>query len=166
MLALVHVGCYDDIVKAVIAPSVIYHKFGDNASHGSAGIKTAVGHGSHQSYCTAAVDAPPSGLSEQFEGKRFSRQRINEILAGRAEISRFDLITLYFFIFSKRNSEISDSLEKGRVFTEKMNDILNECGMWPLYIANPYEAFVSMCIETEDPMDTYAEVLEMAYSEV
>ena len=43
-----------------------------------------------------------SKLNEQFAGKRFSRQRIGEILSGNVEITRFDLITLNFFIFSQK----------------------------------------------------------------
>ena len=35
--------------------------------------------------------------------------------------------------------------------------------MGPLYIANPYECFILMCLLSEDPLGTYSDVLEVSY---
>ncbi len=35
--------------------------------------------------------------------------------------------------------------------------------MQPLYPSNPYENFVCMCMNTEDPLLTFADVLELCY---
>ena len=35
--------------------------------------------------------------------------------------------------------------------------------MGELYVANPYECFILMCILSDDPLGTYADVWEMAY---
>ena len=104
-----------------------------------------------------------SKLNEQFAGKRFSRQRISEILSGNAEISRFDLITLNFFVFSQKLSVYSQAKQRYTQFLKATNEILEKCFMGNLYIQNPYECFVLMCILSLDPLGTYADVWELSY---
>ena len=43
------------------------------------------------------------------------------------------------------------------------NGYLADCSMGSLYITNPYECFVLMCILSEDPLGTYADVWELSY---
>ncbi|MCC8141469.1 MAG: hypothetical protein LIO56_02900 [Lachnospiraceae bacterium] len=104
-----------------------------------------------------------SGLNDQFSGKRFSRQHIHDILTGKAEINRFDLITLNFFVFSQKTEEFSSAEQRYGSFIDSTNNILEECFLGPLYIANPYECFVLMCILSDDPLGTYADVWELSY---
>lgn len=107
--------------------------------------------------------AKASKLNEQFAGKRFSRQRIGEILAGRAEVTRFDLITLDFFVFSKKLEAYPDAKSRYTAFLDSINSILEKCCMGTVYIQNPYECFVLMCILSIDPLGTYADVWELSY---
>lgn len=104
-----------------------------------------------------------SRLNEQFAGKRFSRQRIGDILSGNTEITRFDLITLNFFVFSQRLDEYPDPKVRYLKFYESMNAILEKCFLGRLYIQNPYECFVLMCILSDEPLGTYADVWELSY---
>ncbi len=104
-----------------------------------------------------------SALNAQFAGKRFSRQHIHEILTGRAEISRFDLITLNFFVYSQMTEDFSSAEQRYGDFIDATNRILEDCFLGPLYIANPYECFVLMCILSDDPLGTYADVWELSY---
>lgn len=104
-----------------------------------------------------------SRLNAQFAGKRFSRQRISEILAGKAEVTRFDLITLQFFIYSQTLEDFPNIKARYVSFIETTNRILSQCLLGELYIANPYECFVLMCILSEDPLGTYADVWELSY---
>ena len=104
-----------------------------------------------------------SKLNEQFAGKRFSRQRIGEILSGNTEINRFDLITLNFFVFSQKLSEYPEAKNRFTQFLKSTNLILNKCFMGNLYIQNPYECFILMCILSLDPLGTYADVWELSY---
>ena len=104
-----------------------------------------------------------SKLNEQFAGKRFSRQRIHEILRGNAEIDRFDLITMNFFIFSQKLDEIPNAKRRYRRFIESTNEILEACCMGELYTVHPYECFLMMCMLSEDPLGTYADVWELSY---
>ncbi len=104
-----------------------------------------------------------SKLNEQFAGKRFSRQRIAEILANNTEVTRFDLITLNFFVFSQKTEAYANIKQRYTEFLTTTNQILNECFMGSLYIQNPYECFVLMCILSLDPLGTYADVWELSY---
>lgn len=104
-----------------------------------------------------------SKLNEQFAGKRFSRHRISEILFGRTEITRFDLITLNFFVFSQKLNLYPEAKQRYIHFWESTNNILKKCFMGNLYIQNPYECFVLMCILSLDPLGTYADVWELSY---
>lgn len=106
-----------------------------------------------------------SRLNQQFQGKRFSRARIHNILTGSTEIDRFDLITLQFFIFSLRLDDMPHPKPRYVRFIDETNRMLEDCCLGRLYIANPYECFVLMCILSDDPLGTYADVWELSYSE-
>lgn len=104
-----------------------------------------------------------STLNELFDGKRFSRQHLGEILSMQTEITRFDLITLNFFIFSQKTDQYANPHSRLTAFTESTNGILSRCFMGKLYVQNPYECFILMCILSDDPLGTYADVWEMSY---
>lgn len=109
------------------------------------------------------VPSKASDLSGQFAGKRFSRQRMGEILSGRTEVSRFDLITLNFFIFSQKLDAFAGVKQRYTAFLNSTNQILERCFMGRLYIQNPYECFLLMCILSEAPLSTYADVWELSF---
>ena len=100
-----------------------------------------------------------SGL---FQNKRMSRQRISSILAKKHQVERFDLITLLFFIYAE-TVEPDWPAERYLQYIDEISEILERCHMLGIYPANPYEAFILMCIVTDDPMDVYAEVWEKSY---
>ena len=104
-----------------------------------------------------------SRLNEQFEGRRFSRQRIGEILGGGVPVNRFDLITLSFFNFSQKLDEYPNAKQRYSAFLDATNAILETCSMGKLYVQNPYECFVLMCILSQEPLATYADVWELSY---
>lgn len=106
-----------------------------------------------------------SALSKQFQGKRLTRQKIGGILLGKNPVTRFDLITLNFFVFSQRVEEFATVHQRYDEFLRSTNEILEECDLGQLYIANPYEALILMCILSEDPLVTYADVVELSYEE-
>ena len=59
-------------------------------------------------------------------------------------------------VFNRCTDELKD-------FIHTTNRMLERCGMGPLYIANPYECFILMCLLSEDPLGTYSDVLEVSY---
>lgn len=104
-------------------------------------------------------------LKKQFKSKRLSRARISELLTGKP-MERFDLITLIFLVYAVNEEKLS--MYEGARFTEfveETNDLLADAGMMPLYPVNPYEAFILMCIVSDDPLDTFAVVWEKSYEE-
>ncbi len=111
------------------------------------------------------MPAKASSLNQSFYGKRFSRQHINDLLSKKVEVDRFDLITLNFFIFSQKLDRYSNSLKRYDAFMDSTNAILKDCSLGELYIANPYESFILMCILSNDPLGTYADVLELSYKQ-
>ena len=104
-----------------------------------------------------------SKLNGQFAGRRFSRQRIGDILSNKTDVTRFELITLNFFVFSQRLEEYSDPKARYLRFLDSTNEILEQCFLGKVYIQNPYECFVLMCILSDDPLGTYADVWELSY---
>ena len=104
-----------------------------------------------------------SKLNAQFSGKRFSRQHISDILAGKADVTRFDLITLNFFNYSQTLDEYPNTKARYMSFIKTTNKLLDQCFLGELYISNPYECFVLMCILSDDPLGTYADVWELSY---
>jgi hypothetical protein len=102
-------------------------------------------------------------LNRQFRQKRMTRQRLDSLLKGELEIERYDLITLQFLISSQQEDE--DPRKRCILFLDKMNMILTGCGMQAVYPANPYEAFILMCLLTEMPLLTYYDVWERSYED-
>jgi hypothetical protein len=104
-----------------------------------------------------------SKLSKYFTNKRFSRQHIAALLTKSAAVDRFDLITLNFFLFSQEYE--GDNKNRYIAFADSTNEILNDCMMGELYVANPYECFLLMCILSDCPLATYADVWEMSFDD-
>ncbi len=105
-----------------------------------------------------------STLEKHFNNKRMSRQHINDVLKRKKDVDRFDLITLSFFIFAMENENENNKVRYIK-FTDFINNILNECYMGEIYITNPYESFLLMCILSDCPMGVYSDILEKSFEE-
>lgn len=103
-----------------------------------------------------------SVLSTHFAKKRLSKQHLTDINTGKSEPDRFDLITLKFFIVAEKKQNESANTRWWN-FVEETNKMLNECSMGELYIANPYDAFLQLCMLTEVPLATYDSVIEKSF---
>lgn len=110
------------------------------------------------------VPASRSSLGELFGSRFFNRQRVSEILSDRVPADRFDLLTLHFFLCASESLEREET-PRGRFnrFLSEGDRILKSCGMGPVYPANPYEAFLLMCMICDAPLSSYADVWEKAY---
>ena len=120
---------------------------------------TPTGEGGNLQKMSASV------LSKQFSLKRMSRQRIDSILRGRQRVERYDLITLLFFRYAVE-VEPDWPAERYLRYVEEINEILRESDMMEIYPVNPYEAFVLMCLVTDEPLSVYSEIWEKSYEEV
>ena len=104
-----------------------------------------------------------STLNTQFAGTRLNRQHLGDILSGKAQITRYDLITLSFFAFMRDADEKQTALKRYSAFIDMTNDILEKSDMGPMYPVNPYESFIMMCMLSDDPIGTFSDVWELSY---
>ncbi len=104
-----------------------------------------------------------SKLNQCFNHKRVTRQRLDSLIKGKQEVTRYDLITLQFLISSQMEDEEPEL--RCQYFLEDVNYLLEKCGMMKLYPANPYEAFMVICLMTEDPLFTFYDVWKLSYDE-
>ena len=105
-----------------------------------------------------------STLNTVFSGVRLNRQHIGEILAGRAPITRNDLLTLSFFAFGRLIDDFDSRLSRYSAFIEFMNTVLKKSDMEEIYLVNPYEIFIVMCMLSDDPIGTFSDVWEKSYA--
>ena len=52
-----------------------------------------------------------------------------------------------------------------RHFLDEIQEILARCGMGEIYIVNPYECFILMCLLTDCPLAVFSEIWEKSYEE-
>ena len=104
-------------------------------------------------------------LYRQFEGKRFQRKHMHDLLRRKAPVTRFDLITMNFYCFAVEPDPEESVIRRYARFVKETNTILEDSSMGSLYLANPYECFVLMCMLSDDPLGTYADVWELSYEE-
>ncbi len=150
-----------ELISSVLSDSPVKKK------HYSADMISA---GDIEKLISAAVPVDKSGnlisckkskLNLQFSGKRFSRQRVNEILNSVIKADRFDFIILNFFIISQ--TKFASVKDRYMAFIDTSNEILEKAGFGKLYVVNPYECFLMMCSITPDPLETYSDVIEKSY---
>ena len=112
-----------------------------------------------------------STLYDKFPGTRLHKGRIQKLLGDvksqhqETEVSRYDLITLNFFLYSRKLEEYEDPEVRTQAFVKSTNQILKACFMQPLIVQNPYENFVLSCMYNEDPLSAFSAVWEMSYNE-
>ena len=82
------------------------------------------------------------------------------------QISRYDLITLSFFIWSQKKDVMDNPRRRYIGFINATNQLLKDCFLYELYPVNPYECFLLMSLLADAPLSTYADVWEMAYKDV
>lgn len=104
-----------------------------------------------------------STLANHFSSKRLNRQHLHDINAGKADIDRFDLLTLNFFVVSQ-DETITNNQKRFTAFVDSTNHMLRKCSMGELYIANPYECFLLLCVLSDCPLAAYADVLEKSFN--
>lgn len=105
-----------------------------------------------------------STLSKHFRNKRMSRKHIGDVIGGRIDVDRFDLVTMSFFIHAM-DKKIDDNKNRYMKFFNETNAALKASNMGELYITNPYECFLMMCMLSDSPMGAYSDVLELSFKE-
>lgn len=107
------------------------------------------------------VKISKSALARISKDKRLTRQRIAGIRKGMRP-SRFDIITLLFLIYAISVAPDYPS-ERVILFLEEANETLKKCNYGELYLVNPYETFIIMCLYAEYPLLAFSDVWELSY---
>ena len=107
-------------------------------------------------------DDPKSEKSQAFQEFMILLERARKI--HKFPVERFDLITLEFFVISQEMAE-DDPYTRYRHFLEEIQEILARCEMSEIYIVNPYECFLLMCLLTDCPLAVFSEIWEKSYEE-
>ncbi len=102
--------------------------------------------------------------SLKFARRRVSRQRLHRLLNGQQAPDRYDLLTMLFFLLGERTREKEDRKEALGLFTDAADGMLARCGFCGIYPADPFDAFLILCMLTCDPPGTYSDVMEDAYT--
>lgn len=100
----------------------------------------------------------------EFARKRITRQRLHRILSGSQLPTRYDLLTLQFYLFSNSLTDVNDRKEAMNHFIRESNRMLASCGFGGIYAADPFDAFLLLCILSCDPLGSYSDVMEAAYT--
>ena len=106
--------------------------------------------------------ASQSHLCRQFQSYRPSRQRLELIRNGKQLPDRYDLITLMFFISAQEDLPGRERLVR---FLGRCDGMLEELHMGRIYAANPYEAFILICVLSECPLSVYGDIWELSYAD-
>lgn len=109
------------------------------------------------------VPAARSNLGSEFAERRITRQHVHSLLHGKVKITRYDILTLLFFLWSQKNEYADRPKRRFISYIDTANELLSQCRFGEIYVANPYESFLLMCLLTEVPLSTYADIWEMAH---
>lgn len=97
-------------------------------------------------------------VESSLESYYLTRPKINKILKGKQGVSRFDLITLYFYCYVPLYGDDLPAEERKRRcldFIDEMNKILKKANMYKYNVTNPYECFILLCVMAEDPFQAF-----------
>lgn len=103
-------------------------------------------------------------LPDVFLGKRLSRQHLSALLMHQTLPDRYDIITLHFLEYALSLDKHKDVRTRYLHFVDETNDLLASCHLGEIYVTEPYESFICMCMLTEDPLVTFNEVIEFAWT--
>lgn len=99
-----------------------------------------------------------------FARRRVSRQRIHRLLNGVQAPNRYDLLTLVFFLTCWQTQDAENRRAVLDGFISGADKMLAGCGFGGIYAADPFDAFLILCVLTCDPLGTYSDVMEAAYT--
>lgn len=99
---------------------------------------------------------PQPLLKELFDGISYSEDIVINRCSGKAPISRNLLIATMFIGFFSDDAyvkkELPDEVTALEYFEELVSYDLDSCGMYPLYLRNPFELFLALCFLSKDPL--------------
>ncbi len=104
-----------------------------------------------------------SALSVFFTGVRLTRHRLGKLNTNLTDITRYDLLTLCFYVFSCEAEKPLLAEDRTSSFGKAANAVLRRAGLWNIYPAHPYEAFLLLCAANEKPFEVFSKVMGDSY---
>ena len=102
-------------------------------------------------------------MKQDFYKDRLSDRGIEVIIPDDVDVDVVNRIILEELCVGKINEKSRKIFQK---IIEKMQETLHVCGMSEIYIVNPYECFLLMCLLTDCPLAVFADIWEMSYEEM
>lgn len=98
---------------------------------------------------------------------KIDRNYFPEKSKSDAKITREDIITFVFLNYYNGSYESDSKKDSIQCDFADFKDIVNDylwrrCNMQPFYLPNPYESFIAICIESEDPVETFKVAMKKA----
>ncbi len=79
---------------------------------------------------------------------------------GEHIINRYDIInTKFWCCMYDPEFMMKKPLDRYSIFKDELNVILDRCNMQDLYLADPYEMFIAICVQSLEPKTTYRMVI-------
>ena len=98
-----------------------------------------------------------------FTGVRVTRHRLGKLNTNLTDITRYDLLTLCFYVFSCEAEKPLLAEDRTSSFEKAANAVLRRAGLWNIYPAHPYEAFLLLCAANEKPFEVFSKVMGDSY---
>jgi hypothetical protein len=86
------------------------------------------------------------------------RSDLKKMLDGTKKISRDTIITLAFFVTCEDNPEYSEY-----EYISEINDCLSFCRYEQINFSYPYDMFIFMCLQTDDPLISFRKIWKMSW---
>lgn len=101
-------------------------------------------------------------IKNNFPSKHiFSKIKKDPLFSFEALRKAMILLAFYEFCFDAQEQGINAG-ECFDEFLDQTDDMLTSCGMGPLYIGNPYDWLFLFCVKSEQPLNTFREIIDEA----
>ncbi len=98
------------------------------------------------------------GSQKWFFSTLLRRSDLKKMLEGSRSISRDSIITLAFFKVCEENPDY-----KTYDYICDINDYLCFCRFEPINFSYPYDLFIFMCLQTDDPLNSFRKIWKMSW---
>lgn len=96
--------------------------------------------------------------SKWFFSTLLRRSDLQKMYSGEKAISRDTIITLAFFIICEENPSYNEY-----EYISEINDHLSFCRYEQLNFSYPYDLFIFICLQTDDPPATFRKIWSMSW---
>ena len=108
-------------------------------------------------------DEEEKGGDKVWTAERITPSDVEKVICSGIPINKMGNLKKMFIV--SQEMEDDDPFNRYKHFLDEIQDILLRCGMGEIYIVNPYECFLLMCLLTDCPLAVFSEIWEKSYEE-